>query len=306
MSETELPFVLTDWCRTVLGKFTVLSTKSQEHSESAVWQLATEQEIIYLKAYQRLAKWGMEVHAYENWVSALEGQSPRSLAVLEEPIPAILLTELTGVTMDRLTLATEQEQAVWQAAGATLARLHALPSGQWFGIPSRDGSPLSEFPETKPVLLMRTSLEYWFFRGLHTQILTPKEIKTVERALERVDIFADERSIACHGDYQPRNWIVGMDGIWCGVIDFEHARWDLKMSDLGYWWDRGPRERPDLKGAFLQGYGELNERESEQLNVIRILGATGRIIWGREYGDDSTEQLGHEVLEQLAETTVCL
>jgi len=304
MTPINIPPVLADWCSQQLGPFTVLKTYPQEQRDSQVWRLSTEDKIVYLKAYHSLTKWGMEVHAYENWVAALGTQAPRALAILAEPIPAILLTELSGSTMDCLKLEPEQEQILWRLAGATLAQLHALPSGQWFGVPLRDGSSLAEFPETNPVSLISSSLEAWLRRGVNDDLLMADEIQTIQQALAIADIFAGETPTPCHGDYQPRNWMVTQSGNWQGVIDFEHARWDLKMSDLGYWWDRGLRERPHLKAAFWDGYGKLGEPEHRQLAIIRILGATGRVIWGRRYGDQATEKLGHCVLEELAQVSI--
>ncbi len=279
-----------------------MSAHGHAHGESAIWRLSAAGKFVYLKAYRRVAKWDMEAHAYERWTVALAGQAPRLIAVLEPPVPAVLIAELPGIPLDQTALPTTLEQAAWRAAGAALARWHALPRGAWFGPPRRDGSPAVAPPETDPVALVASSLEDWLARAVAGNLLGPTEIETARRALAAsASLFAGETPAACHGDYRPRNWLVGPDGEWRGVIDFEHARWDLKASDLGYWWDRGGwSERPDLRAAFLAGYGRLTRRERQQIRVVRILGALGRINWGQASGDWRTLERGRKVLRQLA------
>ena len=295
-----MPDPLAGWCRAALGRFAVVSAHGHAHGESAIWRLSAAGKFVYLKAYRRVAKWDMEAHAYERWTAALAGQAPRLIAVLEPPVPAVLISELPGIPLDQTALPTTLEQAAWRAAGAALARWHALPRGAWFGPPRRDGSPGAAPPETDPVALVASSLEDWLARAVANALLTAKEIETARRALAHADLFANETPVACHGDYRPRNWLVGPDGAWVGAIDFEHARWDLKANDLGYWWDRGGwSERFDLRAAFLAGYGRLTRRERQQLRVARILGALGRINWGQASGDRVTRASGHKALKRL-------
>lgn len=297
---TELPPPLAGWCREVLGPYTVASTHSQAHRESQVWRLVTGDEAVYLKAHRRYAKWAMEVHAYEQWAPALGDQAPRLIATREDPFQAILTTALPGAPLERAALPAGREFSAWHAAGAALARLHSLPANQWFGSPARNGQPQATLPEDDPIALVGTSLEYRLTRGVTGGLLDTHEIAVVQRALDAVEVFAGERPTPCHGDYLPRNWIVDAAGMWRGMIDFEHARWDLRMNDLGYWWDRNFSERSDLAAAFLAGYGgSLDEREHTQLYVIRVLCAVGRVIWGHERGDVATRELGHTTLERL-------
>lgn len=296
-----VPDPLAEWCQAVFGRFAVVSARAAPRDGSAIWRLSADRGYVYLKAYRRVAKWNMEVHAYECWIAALEGQAPQLIAALEPPTPAILIAELPGIPLDRATLPARSERAAWRAAGAALARWHALPKGKWFGPPRRDGSPGIESPETDPVALVASCLEDWLSRAMAANLLSASELETAKSALAGASLFAGEPPVACHGDYRPRNWLVGPDGAWRGVIDFEHARWDLKINDLGYWWDRGGwSERADLRAAFLAGYGRLTGRERQQLRIVRILGALGRIRWGQATGDMRALELGRKVLHQLA------
>jgi thiamine kinase-like enzyme len=135
------------------------------------------------------------------------------------------------------------------------------------------------------------------------EIFRPQEIATVHQAIAMAEVFAGDRPVPSHGDYQPHNWLVSIDGDWCGVIDFEYAPWDLRFSDLGYWWDRNFFQCPDLKDAFLAGYGHAcTKQEQTQLDVIRVLSGVGRILWGCQYSDVATEELGRHMLEELAKS----
>lgn len=300
---TNLPLWLADWCHDILGAYMVVSTHTQIHQESQVWRLRTSNGLVYLKAHRRVEKWGLEVHAYEQWASALGDAVPRLIAVRDEPQCAILTTALSGTPLAQMSLTAEQVQAAYQAAGVTLARLHRLPTGQWFGAPRRNGQPQATLPEDDAVALIGTSLEYRLTRGVRQELLGNNEIALIKWALDTVEVFEGEQPTPCHGDYLPYNWIVDAAGQWQGLIDFEHARWDIRLTDLGIWWDRLFAKHPDHATAFLTGYGGcLSEREQTQLYLIRILCGVGNIIWGYEHGDPAAQALGHTQLGGLVTT----
>jgi Ser/Thr protein kinase RdoA (MazF antagonist) len=112
-------------------------------------------------------------------------------------------------------------------------------------------------------------------------LLDARETATLHAALERVELFSGERPVACHRDYTPYNWVVGPDGSWAGVIDFEFAGWDVRVREFSRYPDWEWIERPELIEALLEGYGRpLTAREEEQCLVARALYALSAITWG--------------------------
>jgi Ser/Thr protein kinase RdoA (MazF antagonist) len=300
MKALALPDRLAEWVRAQLGDCRVHSWHGRAGSDTSTWRLWSQRRFLYLKAHQRWAKWNMEVHAYERWAHVLSGQVPQLVAASEPADAAILLTEIPGIPVEGVALPAERESAVWFRAGAALACLHALPHGTWFGPPSRDGSPLATVGETGPVAMIDSTLAGWHAQTMANELLTMKESAIVRGAMANTSVFEGEKPIASHGDYRPRNWLVAPGGTWCGVIDFEHARWDLQIADLGNWWDSGRwLERPQLRADFLAGYGPLSERQREQLRIVRVAGALARIRIGHLRGDPAARDLGHRALESL-------
>jgi Ser/Thr protein kinase RdoA (MazF antagonist) len=112
-------------------------------------------------------------------------------------------------------------------------------------------------------------------------LLDIAEQATLHAALERGGVFAGERPVVCHRDYNPYNWLVRPDGSWAGVIDFEFARRDVRVAEFCRYPDWEWLERPDLVQALFEGYGRpLTPREEEQCLVAHAQYALSAITWG--------------------------
>jgi Ser/Thr protein kinase RdoA (MazF antagonist) len=107
--------------------------------------------------------------------------------------------------------------------------------------------------------------------------------------------------VPCHRDYTPRNWLV-KDGVQY-AIDFEHARLDVWLADLarlhlGIWPDR-----PDLKEAFLAGYGrQLSDTDHAILQGVAALTATWLVVKAREIRQPALEDAFRAALQGLLPT----
>jgi Ser/Thr protein kinase RdoA (MazF antagonist) len=102
----------------------------------------------------------------------------------------------------------------------------------------------------------------------------------------------------CHRDYTARNWL--LDDGRVSVIDFEHARIDARIWDfLRLRHQRWPG-RPDLREAFLSGYGrELTEAEETLLRQCGAYNAVTTVLWALDVGDRGFEQTGRASLDLL-------
>lgn len=265
---------------------------SWDHGESSVWEVSGPGGRAVLKAHRQGRKFQQELSANREWVPQLASQplparAPEPLAWREEAPRALLFAFEPGRLVQDLTLEPAAERDVHRRAGAYLAALHEL-----------------EITDDDPLTLsaaFRKRLESW--SGRARGILASTVIADVAaRAAEALPALEREARRACHRDYTPRNWLLSPAGELL-IIDFEHARPDLYLNDferlyVGLW-----RNRPDLREAFLEGYGRtLTEHELELLSRTAALGALSTVVWAREHGDEEFEAHGWRTLEWLGLT----
>ena len=127
------------------------------------------------------------------------------------------------------------------------------------------------------------------------------ELATLHAACERILAFEDEPAVPCHRDYCAANWLVDEQGSWAGVIDFEFAYWDVRVTDFSRDPDWAWIVRPDLAEAFLEGYGRpFTSAGEQQLLVTRANYALGAILWGRDHAFYGFAREGHAALAHLS------
>jgi Ser/Thr protein kinase RdoA (MazF antagonist) len=268
------------WCLALLGPFEALSGVQRPDERSGTSRLRTRTGSCYLKVHHDRAMWAREVHAYERWAPVFGPHAPPLLAVREEPPHALLIGELEGEVLENVQLPVERERAAWRTAGQMLTRLHALPGGSFFGPCDRKGAPL-EGAVTDAVEYITAELSREIEQATLDGLLDGVEQTTLRAALERVEVFAGERPVVCHRDYNPYNWLVTSDGAWAGVIDFEFAHRDVRVAEFCRYPDWEWIERPDLVEALFEGYARpLTLREREQCLVAHAQYALSAITWG--------------------------
>ncbi len=298
---TSLPEPLAAWCETILGGYDAPGECSHPHGESRVWRLfsRTSGETCYLKAHRRDGKREREIWAYNHVVALLGGFAPRLVAVRDEPPPALLLSALPGEPMERVALTPARERNAWQQAGTALARYHTVTS-PWFGRPDRNGEPL-EGTQPDAEAFWQSRLADWIDRAERGNFLTPDEIAFARDRAGDMNVFRGEPAVATHHDYTPRNWIVSPDtSEWLGVIDFEHACFDVCVADFKLYRDRFFADRPDLEEAFFTGYGApLTDRQQAQLRIIHLHQGVSGVVWSREHHDAGFDATNHAILDRL-------
>lgn len=103
----------------------------------------------------------------------------------------------------------------------------------------------------------------------------------------------------CHLDFQPRNWLIGKPGE-VSLIDFEHTRTDLPARDFVRLWFRVWATRPDLREAFLDGYGRpLTQAEDQLIWHLGAIDALTALARGHETANPELTASGHATLRQL-------
>lgn len=292
---------LLDWCRDVLGPIEVVADHSRSHPDrvSGTWSLRARASCHFVRAHRNRPFWETEVHAYERWASAFGDRAPKLLAVREEEPLAIVISGLPGRAMKEAELTASQQRAAWRDAGRALAALHDSAVGEYFGPCRRDGSPATE-PIPDAVRYISADLEGQLDRGIQKGYLSEVEMGVIRAARDLTTVFQGERPVPCHHDYAPDNWLVADDGTWAGVIDFEFARWDVRITDFARHPDWEWMTQSDLLEAFVDGYGQpLTAKREKQLLVARVQYALSAVVWGSDNAYHGFAKEGHQALEHL-------
>ena len=286
MNEDENIIQALAWCASVLGPIQVAAdgNRSREHAgrRAAVQRLRTASGGCYLKTHRDRSHWQNEVHAYEQWATAFGDFAPRLLAVHAEDPLALVIGELPGNILEEVQLTPTQTQAVWRAAGKALAGLHNLPAGEYFGACRRDGA-CAGTPVYDARQYVSSKIEEQVQHGRQGGFLSQDELAVVQAACALLPAFEGEPPRPCHRDYCPANWLVGPDGAWTGVIDFEFSGWDVRAADFSRYPNFDWIERPELAEAFFEGYGRtFTPAEEQQRMVACAQYALDAVVWGMQ------------------------
>ena len=245
--------------------------------ESAVVGKAAQRERIVVKSVRQRVHFERECAGYEYAARVLGGHAPRLLAKDESR----LLIALSHVCGELAQLEHDRDPETHVQAARLLRRLH-------------DGSPVVN--DNGLGERMRASFERFAVRC--GELVAVDELRAVRGMIERIE-GAPIPVVACHGDFSPRNWLVGDDGV-VRLIDFgrfqrDHWTMDLLLVSRRYW-----QTHPGLRDAFFTGYGRSIE-DVDQDYVRAAIGrwAVGTILWAREHDDAPFEELGREALAAL-------
>jgi aminoglycoside phosphotransferase (APT) family kinase protein len=218
-----------------------------------------------------------EVHAYRHWTTALGPSAPVLIAV-DDAAMIMATSALPGASPNASDLTPD----VYRQAGVLLRRFH-------------EAEPPTAMPGYRGWLRERAA--HWASRA--APLLTPDDRAIIQDHLAAVGQPDIPSGGPCHLDFQPRNWLIGSPGD-VSVIDFEHARIDLPARDLVRLRFRTWPGRPDLRDAFLDGYGRppspAEDRLTWHLGALDALTALAR---GHENADPELVAVGRDTLRQL-------
>lgn len=173
------------------------------------------------------------------------------------------------------------ECALQHSAGELLRQLHdGQPALPWEDFAS---ARAKEFDQLTPIA---------------ARVLTPHELAAARSQVQDLAGQPSPGRVPCHRDYTPRNWLVDADTLY--VVDFEWSRLDVWVSDLarlhlGIW-----ATRPDLREAFMSGYGrELHDADRAVLHGCAVLTAVWLIVKARETHQPAFEHDSRAALQRL-------
>jgi len=267
---------------------TITDSSRRVGRQSVVWRIDGDDGFVhYLKQHEALGLYERARMAYTDWTPQLEDgpcwHVPRVIAQDDE-LGILLLEALPGGTRVSELPAGPAKAEAYRAAGCLLRALHDLP------VPER--------PE--PVAHMRAQIDRYVRN--HAAVL---DAGTRSWLLQRLDDgrpFAGAPIVCTHRDYSPRNWAAARvhGEMIVSVFDWERAEVDCAFHDMqrmeyDHW-----LEAPDLKHAFLDGYGGgLSPAQQEQLDLVVLINAVASVAWARDRGDTPFERLAQAAIDRL-------
>jgi Ser/Thr protein kinase RdoA (MazF antagonist) len=275
-----LPAALLSGCARHLGPVTLVADLSWPHGENQVAEVQDRSGTSWIaKIVRRPESYARELYALRNWVPALGGAAPELVAAYDD-LRLLIVTKIVGQPAEQSD--AEHDPAVHHAAGRLIRRLHDAE-------PPRCDGELAGATARK--------LEMWIGRG--RELLTANEIAVARQQVAPLATAGPVHVVPVHMDNQPRNWIVGADGL-VSLIDFGACKRDTWIRDMTrlyvQQWDR----RPDLREAYYEGYGR-NPGPADMMLLRCYLAYSGlsTVVWAHEHGDTSFAAHGHAILARL-------
>lgn len=99
--------------------------------------------------------------------------------------------------------------------------------------------------------------------------------------------------VPTHGDWQPRNWLIGDGAV--KVIDFGRFAWRPAVSDFCRLAAQQWLQAPALEAAFFDGYGG-DPRDRDEWRMFSLHEAIGTAVWAHQAGDADFERQGHRMI----------
>jgi len=267
-----------EFAERVLGTCELLADCSWGHRMSSVLRIRDASDTIwFLKRHADRARYRAELTAYRKWLPALKDAAPR-LRASDDSLQAIILSAAPGeaaswpAAEDSGLLADRSaERDVQRQAGKILHRLHdAQPALPW---PDFSAVKLEQFDRLKPAA---------------AALLEPRPLDMAGGEIAALADIPAPAQVPCHHDYTPRNWLVHHGALY--VIDFEWSGLDARVADLarlhlGVW-----ASRPDLREAFLDGYGQqLSPADQAILHGCAVLTAVWLLVKAHQTRQSSFE-----------------
>jgi Ser/Thr protein kinase RdoA (MazF antagonist) len=268
-----------DLASAVLGRpVTLVRDRSWDHGEATVLEVRDAGGTPWIvKRVGRPQTFERETRALRDWAPLLgDGRAPR-LEATDPERSLLVMNRLPG----RACVASTT--AEFRQAGRLIRRLHdAEPATPDPDYPARAGVDVDRWLHRVPGVADRADVDF------------------VRAQIALMGSMPPALTVPVHNDNQPRNWLSDADGT-VRVIDFGKARRDILVRDFERMQQAEWRDRPDLRDAFLDGYGRpLTDAEERMLACVGAVAALTTVLWGRAHGDRAFEDHGRRTLRRLA------
>ncbi|MFJ3890498.1 aminoglycoside phosphotransferase family protein [Streptomyces rubrogriseus] len=256
---TSLPPDLHQWVtRHVAGMETAaVADASWPRGDARVWRVRAVHGEVFVKLYPSTESMS-EVKGCEHAARALADTEAPHLLASDPQGRAVVLSALPGRVVRALPLEQAEEQRVHRLAGNLLRRWHDTDE------------PISdrEHQRIKESVTAQANEAAMILERLGDQ-LSPAEQDLVRDTARYLPDLAQTLALAYrHGDYSPRNWLWDAVAEHHALIDFEESAPGLAVEDLVWLCGAAWPTRPDLRDAFLTGYGRLLSSTEQRALVL--------------------------------------
>lgn len=269
--------------RGLVGGFRVVADCSWALGLAVVVEIETsEGEALVVKGHATRRRFDIEVAAYRDWVPSIADRAP-ALRATDHDAMTMVMTRLDGDPFTPTSASHHDAGALFEDAGRVLRRWHdqAAPV------------PQPDWCRSRVV-----GLDHWVDRA-PPGLLADDDVEFARTRIATVLEHAPPDGVVCHGDWQPRNWIVGTDGAVL-VFDFERAGVEWWMHDIQRMWWNEWLVRPELAHRFFAGYGRgPTPAECALLDAASAAGMITQIVWATEHDDQAFAAAGRRNLELL-------
>ncbi|MGW4492290.1 aminoglycoside phosphotransferase family protein [Streptomyces sp. NPDC004376] len=257
---TSLPPDLHQWVTShVAGMDTAAVTDaSWPRGDSRVWRVRTDHGEVFVKLYPSSKKYEREVKGCEHAARALADTEAPHVLASDPQRPALVLSALPGRVVRGLPLEQAEEKRVHRLAGDLLRRWHDADEP----ISDREHQRIME-SVTAQAHEAATILE-----RLGDQLSLAEQDLVRDAVHDLPDLARALPLVYRHGDYSPRNWLWDAEVEHHGLIDFEESALGLAIEDLVWLCGAAWPTRPDLRDAFLTGYGRLLSSTEQRALVL--------------------------------------
>ncbi|MFF0551029.1 phosphotransferase [Streptomyces sp. NPDC004311] len=275
----ELPHELRVFAEQAVGRIAEATEVSWVRTGSRVWKLTGPGGgTWYLKRHRGAKFHGREVAAYRSWVPVLGARSPRLVAADTEA-QAVVVTALHGRPLHGMVLGGADEARIQHSLGRLTCALHC-------SAPERPADSATAADKIKRHL-----------EGARPYLADGDE----ELVLALASTYAElplPSLVPTHGDLQYRNVLLDGDGEPL-LFDFERSEYNTATRDMVRLSDTWTG-RPDLRAAFLAGYGRaLTPVEELRLDCEAAFDAVSGIAYGTSHEDPEVTERGHRTLRRL-------
>lgn len=295
MTESKpLPDDLRAWVGGHLPGVEQTTDVSWPRSNSRVWRLAAGPTAAFVKLSPTETSYHREILGYAFAARALaDHEAPKLLATNPE-LKAIMSSPLPGQVVRDLPLTAEAERRLHELAGRLLRRWH-----------DRSTPGTEQDRQAVRASVQHQAREAASCLDSTTGRLTRGQRSLVAAAARELPELSEQLPLVYqHGDYSTRNWLWDSDSGHHGLIDFAMVHHGVAVEEFVWLCGAVWATRPDLKAAYLSGYGRpLSDVEDQLLRLLTTRLGVSYLTTGLAQQRSDLVVRGHLILDRMTHKT---
>ncbi|MFE1957718.1 aminoglycoside phosphotransferase family protein [Streptomyces sp. NPDC059479] len=284
-----IPPDLLRWATDQLPGLDQVTDVSWPRADSRVWRVTAGAEVTFVKLSPSTGDYEREIRGYAYAARVLAPHEAPRLLAADPGLQTIMTSPQPGRVVRDLPLQPEEERHVHELAGRLLRRWHDHSDPTSGQDPESIRSSMADQAEEAASCLDSTAA--------HLDNKQRAMVQSVSRELPQ--LTEDLPTVYRHGDYSTRNWL------WSpqhghGVIDFAMSGNGIAIEEFVWLCAAVWTPRPDLKAAYLAGYGRtLSDTEERALRLLATRLGVSYLNTGLTEQNPVLIQRGHLVLTRM-------